>query len=54
MNALFGATVSYGELGFDAAGEKGAYLDVVFAEFSIEGLGEAGLGELGSAVDGFS
>ena len=54
MNALFGAAVSYGKLGFDASGKDCAYFDAVLAEFSVERLREAGLGELGGAVDGFS
>ena len=43
-----------GELGFDAARADGADLDVVFAEFGVEGLREADLGEFGGAVDGLS
>src|SRR6266567_4883202 len=51
---VFGAAFAEGKLGFDAAGKDGSYLDAVLAEFGVEGLGEAGLGELGGAVDGLS
>ena len=53
-DGVFGAAFAERELGFDAAGEDGSDFDVVFAEFGIEGLGEAGLGEFGGTVDGFS
>ena len=47
-----GAAAAQGELGFDAAGAEDADADAVGAEFGVEGLGEADLGELGGGVDG--
>ncbi len=44
-DGFFGAAFAEGELGFGAAGADGAYVDVVGAEFGVEGLGEAYLGE---------
>lgn len=53
-NEFFGSSSAEAELGFDAAGADGADLDVVFAEFGVEGLREAYLSEFGGAVDGLS
>lgn len=53
-DVLFGAAFADGELGFDSAGEDGSDLDAVLAEFGVEGLREAGLGEFRGAVDGFA
>jgi len=53
-DGVFGAAFAQCELGFYAAGKDGSYFDVVFAKFGVERLGEAGLGEFGGAVDGFS
>ena len=50
-DGVFGAAVAEGELGFDAARAKDADPEAVGAEFGIESLGEADLGELGGAVD---
>ena len=51
---FFGSPSAQAELGFDAAGADGADLDVMFAEFGVEGLGEAYLREFCGAVNGFS
>ena len=53
-DGVFGATFAEGELGLGAAGADAAYVYVVLAELGVEGLGEANLGELGSAVNGLS
>ncbi len=52
-DGLCGAAAAEGELGFDTAGAEDADADAVGAEFGVEGLGEADLGELGGGVDGF-
>ncbi len=52
-DGLGGAAAAEGELGFDTSGAEDANADAVGAEFGVEGLGEADLGELGGGVDGF-
>lgn len=52
-DGLFGTAAAEGEFGFDAAGAEDADADAVGAEFGVEGLGKADLGEFGGAVDGF-
>ena len=53
-DTLFGAALPYGELSFNAAGTDASDFDAVLAELSVKGLGEAYLGELGGAIDGFA
>lgn len=51
---LFGTAVVEGELGFDSTRAEDADLDVELAEFRVEGLAEADLGEFAGAVDGLA
>jgi hypothetical protein len=53
-NHLFGATVAEAKLGFYSAGEDSSNLNAVLAKFSVEGLGEAYLGEFADTVDGLA
>ncbi len=53
-DGVFGSSVAEGELGFDTAGADNAYLYVELAEFGVERLAEADLGEFGGGVYGLS
>jgi len=44
-DVVFGAAFAEGEFGFGASGADGSDVDVVGAEFGVEGLGEAYLGK---------
>lgn len=53
-DVIFGAALAKGEFGLSASGTDGTDVDVVLAEFGIECLGKADLGELGSTVNGLA
>jgi hypothetical protein len=53
-DGVLGSASAEGELGPGAAGADGPDVEVVPAEFGVEGLGESYLGEFAGAVDGLS